>query len=280
MEDFNKQLSELKDNVIEQIKTIVIDNTDYYDKFAFSTPFWCLVASDDDSPSILSAESIRYDRKEEELRLYGEWFNGSSVEDGILIDELTVNSIVDTYNQLYGDLNTAKTNKLHHLLENHVDGIKCDGTLTIRSIAVEGIGLSLSGKVILDYTDNGESCYMTINCDKFSNDELDLLINYAEDQLGRQIDISLTPAQQTAVEKFKAALKELEELKVTIIEDHCNNLLVFANGDGIEYMDSECYDENSEGYFSVDKQVGELDGVEIADFSYFSDSALVLAKKD
>lgn len=275
MEDFNKQLKELKDNVIAETGLLVSNTEDC--RVAFAYPVTCYVTHGD--ACYFTASNIRYNDEDGHLFLYGDWPNGDAA-DGISINYITAESCVAILDKLQDTIRDANTKKLHSLRERYPDGIKCDGTFTFRSVAVEGFGCTLDGNIVLDFTDNGESCYKIINEDKLTNEELDGLLAYVEGQLEQQIDISLTPAQQTAVEKFKAALKELEEQKVVIIEDHCTDKFAFANGDGIEYMDSECYDENTEGYFSVDKQVGELDSVEIADFAYFSDSALVLAKKD
>ena len=273
MEDFNKKLDQLKSDVVSNIK----NNLPLGQVHTFVDSFYCTMLFGDTSDTFV-CDSIKHEGGD--IIIHTKAVNTDEEYDD-LITKYEIETIIFCYEQLLKEQRKSKLDALHNLREKYPDGIKCDGTFSIRSVAVEGFGCTLDGNIVLDFTDNGESCYKIINEDKFTNDELVELLSYFEDQLSKQIDISLTPTKQTAVEKFKAALKELKEQKVVIIEDHCTDLFAFANGDGIKYTDSG-FEPSAEddGYFSVDKQVGELESVDIADFAYFSDSALVLAKKD
>ena len=165
MEDFNKQLNELKDNVIAETTKLVMKTVEKQDNsfVAFANPVTCYFTNCD--ACYFMAHDIRYNNENGNMYLYGDWPNGDAA-DGIFIGSISVESCVKILEYLQDTLRDTNVKKLRSLGEKYPDGIKCDGTFSIRSIVVEGIGFTLDGKVVLDFTDNGEACYKIINEDK------------------------------------------------------------------------------------------------------------------
>lgn len=274
MEDFNKQLTDLKTSVINEIKDILPAGKEH----TYKERFYCTIIYGEPSPLSL-AMRIKNDGGKIVLH---DLYEANAEEYDTELSSYEVGTIIYAYEVLHKELRAEKIERIKELVTKAGGKVeigceftfrhKVDGRWTESGLkCVEAGNNDVNGKTVdalwFDCYRNGNDYEQSD--EQFPDEGLDSLIAFIEQKVG-VFDISLTDEQKEAVEQFETALAKLKAMGVAIIKDAYSTDIYFVNGNGFKF-DSD-WDGIPAGYVSVQEQVENAPCVTLVSYSYNSDN--------